>query len=208
MVEDRRAPGHNKEPQTHAGVYSVANIVTVLRLLLVPFAFSALISQSRKSDLLAFVLFSVAATTDWLDGQIARRTGTVTEFGKIIDPLVDRLLLAAGVIGLYIVDRLPLWLVVLLVVRDVYLLYGAWVLERYHLRMPVTFLGKLTTAVLLFGFALLILNWPTIPLPAFGTQPLGIVFVAAGTILSLTSALQYTIKASKMVAQAKAEGAR
>ncbi len=130
--------------------------------MLVPFFFAVLINGDN--DVLAFALFAVAASTDWLDGQIARRTGTVTAIGKAIDPLVDRLLIASGVLGLYIEGRLPGWVVVVLFARDVYLMYGAWRLEQYHhQRMPVTFGGKCTTAVLLVGFADLILGWPTVP---------------------------------------------
>ena len=86
------------------------------------------------------MLFAIAASTDWLDGQIARRTGTVTALGKAIDPLVDRLLIAAGVFGLWLVDRLPGWIVFVLMARDVYLGYGAWRLEQfYRRRLPVTY---------------------------------------------------------------------
>ena len=196
-----RAVGETEE-HLH-DIWTVANIITVLRLVLVPIAFAALISD--RSDLTAFLLFVTAASTDWLDGQIARRTGTVTTIGKAIDPLVDRLLIAAGVVGLYIVDRLPVWMMVVLVARDAYLLYGAWRLENYQLRMPVTYLGKLTTAVLLSAFSLMILNWPSVVL--MGEEVVVGLFLAyAGVALSLSAAIQYTFKAKKMVSRVKAEG--
>ena len=184
-------------------IYTIANIITVLRLILVPFFFAVLINGQH--DTLAFLLFFVAASTDWLDGQIARRTGTVTALGKAIDPLVDRLLLASGVLGLYMVHRLPLWTVVVLFARDMYLMYGAWRLEQfYDTRMPVTYAGKTTTAVLLFGFSALILGWPMLPgaglidspyLPGLGNTPapLGIWFIYAGIALSLGTAIHYTV---------------
>jgi cardiolipin synthase (CMP-forming) len=191
-------------PDDHSrDIYTVANTVTVLRLILVPFFFAVLIHGER--DVLAFALFAVAASTDWLDGQIARRTGTVTALGKAIDPLVDRLLIASAVLGLYVVHRLPAWMVVVLFARDAYLMYGAWRLEQfYHRRMPVTYAGKATTAALLAGFAGLILGWPIVRgaglvdsayLPGFGSAPapLGIWFVYAGLVLSLGSAIHYTI---------------
>ncbi|NTU70854.1 MAG: CDP-alcohol phosphatidyltransferase family protein [Coriobacteriia bacterium] len=207
--EDAPLPA-NAEEHTH-DIYTVANIITVLRLILVPFAFAVLINGRNNG--LAFALFAVAASTDWLDGQIARRTGTVTAIGKAIDPLVDRLLLAAGVLGLYMVGRLPAWMVVVLFARDAYLMYGAWRLEQFHTRrMPVTFIGKLTTAVLLVGFADLILGWPMVPglgfidsphLPGLGSEPVavGIYLVYAGIALSLTAAVQYTFLFRSMVAK-------
>ncbi|MDP2232623.1 MAG: CDP-alcohol phosphatidyltransferase family protein, partial [Actinomycetota bacterium] len=169
-------------------VWTVANIITVLRLFLVPYAFVVLINGN--SDVSAFALYAGAASTDWLDGQIARRTGTVTAIGKAIDPLVDRLLLASGVIGLYIVHRIDLWLVLLLVARDVWMLYGAWRLERHHMRMPVSFAGKVTTALLLAGFSLLILNLQSVAV--FGARLVpGTGLVYAGATLSVLTAIDY-----------------
>ena len=204
MVEDpgTRAPRQESEEHIH-DLWTVANIVTVLRLMLVPFAFAALISEGTD-DVVAFLLFAAAASTDWLDGQIARRTGTVTAIGKAIDPLVDRLLIASGVVGLYIVGRLSIWIMLVLIARDVYLLWGAWRLERYRLQMPVTYLGKATTAILLVGFSLLILNWPTIEILDV-REPVGMLMVYAGIALSLTSAVHYTFKARRMVRDVPAE---
>ncbi len=201
-TEDRTTP----EVVDHShDIYTVANIITVLRLILVPIFFAVLIETGN--DLLAFALFAIAAATDWIDGQIARHTGTVTEIGKAIDPLVDRLLIAAGVLGLYLIDRLPGWVVLVLVARDVYLLSGAYVLARNHVgKLPVIFIGKLTTAVLLFGFGDLILNWPQVPglglvstpaLPGWGDTPiaLGMWVVYAGTVTSLITMFIYTLQA-------------
>lgn len=178
-------------------VWTVANVITVLRLLLIPFFFSVVLSDREHADVLAFALFAAAALTDWLDGMIARRTGTVTTIGKIIDPLVDRLLLAAGVVGLYLIERVPLWLVGIIVARDAYLLWGAYRLERHGQRMPVTRLGKLTTAVLLTGFSLLILGWP--PVAWGGFEYLGQPVVLVGLVLSLLSAAHYTLLAKRLV---------
>lgn len=186
-------------------VYTLANIITVLRLVLVPFFFAVLLSG--RSDMLAFLLFALAASTDWLDGQIARRTGTVTEIGKAIDPLVDRLLIASGVIGVYLLGRLPLWTVLVLVARDAYLLLGAAYMARHGIKaLPVSRIGKWTTALLLIGFSGLILNWPMVPglglvespaLPGWGSEPaaLGIWFVYAGLVTSVLTAVGYTFAA-------------
>ncbi len=181
-------------------VWTVANIVTVLRLVLVPFAFAVLING--HSDVAAFALYAGAASTDWLDGQIARRTGTVTAIGKAIDPLVDRLLLASGVVGLYIVERIPGWLVLLLLARDLWMLYGAWRLERHHMRMPVTFAGKTTTALLLAGFSLLILGLSPVTVAGVRCVPgTGLVYI--GTALSVITAIDYTRRAHSMISTAR-----
>lgn len=189
-------------------VFSWANVITVLRLALVPVFYWALV-YSGNNDL-AFGLFVVTAGSDWLDGFIARRTGHVTNIGKIIDPLVDRLLIAASLIGLYQVQRVHLWLLVLLVGRDVYLLYGAWVLERHGRRLAVTIAGKVTTAVLMVAFASLVWNAPVIAAPELarvalfghvyvigGVRPLGGYLVYLGLALSIGAAVQYTVMARR-----------
>jgi cardiolipin synthase len=214
VVEEHSNPTPT-EPEDHSrDIYTVANIVTVLRLILVPLFFAVLINGENNA--LAFGLFAVAASTDWLDGQIARRTGTVTAIGQAIDPLVDRLLIASGVLGLYIVGRLPGWIVIVLFARDLYLMYGAWRLEQFHhTRMPVTFAGKCTTALLLVGFADLILNWPMVPglglvespyLPGLGSQPaaLGVFFVYAGVAFSVGTAIHYTFLYRRIVSEGAA----
>jgi cardiolipin synthase (CMP-forming) len=202
VVEPQSDGTHATQEEHLQDVWTVANVITVLRLLLIPFFFSVVLSDRDHADVLAFALFAAAAGTDWLDGMIARRTGTVTTIGKIIDPLVDRLLLAAGVIGLYLIDRVPLWLVAVLVARDTYLLWGAYRLERHGQRMPVTYLGKATTAVLLTGFSLLILGWPRVEIA--GTEYyLGEPIVLAGLALSLVSAVDYTVLAKRLVASAE-----
>lgn len=216
MVDDTHTSGPSQPPQPHArDVYTVANIVTVLRLMLVPFFFSVFITEEH--DLLSFALFTLAASTDWLDGQIARRTGTVTELGKIIDPLVDRLLIAAGVLGLFLVGRLPAWVVVVLLVRDAYLLAGAWVLERAHAqRVEVSFIGKLTTALLLVGFAGLTLNMPLVAgldiaesefIPGLGSEPtpMALWLVYAGIVTSLMTAGRYTLNAYRSLRIARSQ---
>ncbi|MBN1192100.1 MAG: CDP-alcohol phosphatidyltransferase family protein [Coriobacteriia bacterium] len=216
MVVEERAT-QPAEEEVHHTIYSVANLITILRLLLIPFFFAVLVDgDSERSRLVAFVIYAIAGSTDWIDGQIARRTHTVTQFGKVVDPLVDRLLLASGVVGLYLIDVLPLWIPVVLVLRDLYLLYGAYVLEHYRIILPVTFAGKLTTAVLLAGFSSLIAGWPLVPglrmvdsswLPGMGAHQaaLGIWFVYIGIALSILAAVQYTFVA---VAARKAARAR
>lgn len=208
---DRPATG---EPVDHShDVYTLANIITVLRLMLVPFAFAVLVNG--ENDVLSFLLFAVAASTDWLDGQIARRTGTVTEIGKAIDPLVDRLLIAAGVLGLYIDERIPLWIVLFLLSRDLYLLGGAAYLAKNRAgRLPVVYIGKVTTMLLLGGFSGMILGWPRMSglgvldgdvLPGLSAEPVAvwIWLVYAGVAFSAATAVVYTAQARQALRLAR-----
>jgi cardiolipin synthase len=184
-------------------------MITLLRLLLVPVFLVVLLSKRPDSDVIAFVIFVVAAGTDFLDGLVARSTHTVTELGKALDPLVDRALIVAAVIGLFLVGRLPLWIALFFVARDSYLLWGMTFLERRGVRRPaVSWLGKITTATAFTGFALLILDWPIVPglgivdspaLPGLGSAPapFGIYVLYLGVAFSLAAAVEYTFQARK-----------
>ncbi|MCL2654278.1 MAG: CDP-alcohol phosphatidyltransferase family protein [Coriobacteriia bacterium] len=194
-------------------VYTVPNLITLIRFMMVPLAFSVLIGGAH--DILAFVLFAVAGASDFLDGQIARRTNQVSELGKLIDPFVDRFLIAAGLIGLYIVGRLPLWILVILIARDLILLLGTIPLHHFGIgRIDVLFAGKTTTVFLLAGFSWLIANIMKIPglgltrspaLPGFNAQvvPAGIWLVYIGTALSIITFACYIVIALKLLRRAR-----
>lgn len=208
----------NKAPNSRSDdlmrqVYTVPNLITLIRFLMVPLAFSVLIGGGH--DILAFVLFAVAGASDFLDGQIARRTNQVSELGKLIDPFVDRFLIAAGLLGLYIVGRLPLWILVVLIARDLILLVGTIPLHYFGVeRIDVLFAGKTTTVFLLAGFSWLIANIIKIPglglthslaLPGFNFQtvPAGIWLVYAGTALSLVTFVCYLVIALRRLKRAR-----
>ena len=213
------ANARSPKPDHSRDVFSIPNVITVLRLALIPVFFWFLVFEgpvAGRNDA-AFGFFTFCALTDWLDGWIARRTGHVTAIGTVIDPLVDRLLIASALIGLFTVGRVSLVLVLVLVGRDVYLLYGAWVLERHARRVPVTMLGKATTAVLLAGFGSLIWNFPLVHVAALGTvdlrfaqlslggtRALGSYIVYAGVVMSLSAAVQYTVLARRQYREAVA----
>jgi len=195
-------------------VYTVPNLITLIRLMMVPLAFSVLITG--RHDILAFVLFAVAGASDFVDGQIARRTNQVSELGKLIDPFVDRFLIAAGLIGLFIVGRLPLWILVVLIARDLILLLGTVPLHHFGVgRIDVLFIGKTTTVFLLAGFAWLIANIIKVPglgltqsaaFPGFNTQmvPAGIWLIYIGLALSLIAFVCYIVIAIRRLRKSDA----
>lgn len=192
--------GTSGNPSTE--ILTLANVITFCRLGLTC-AFLVLFAGGTHRTL-ALVCYVVAATTDFLDGQIARRTQTVSWLGKIMDPIMDRVLLFTGVIGLLIVGELPAWVPVFVIGRDVYLALGGMVLQRYQKRpVDVSYVGKAATALLMFGFCDLLLGLPRIEglglvdvpwLPGLNDQgaALGILFVYAGVVFSAATALIYT----------------
>jgi cardiolipin synthase len=143
---------------TQAGrVLTVPNLLSILRLCLLP-VFLWLLLGPEKDGLAAAVLMFMGVS-DFLDGYLARKLDQTSKLGTVLDPVADRLYILATVIGLGLREIIPLWLVVLLPARDLFL----WVLvpflrTRGYTALPVHFLGKAATAALLYAFPLLLLG--------------------------------------------------
>jgi CDP-diacylglycerol--glycerol-3-phosphate 3-phosphatidyltransferase len=97
---------------------NVPNVLTMLRILLVPVLVVALLSATPDGSTLAAVVFAVAAITDGLDGYIARSRKVVTTFGKVMDPIADKLLIAAALISLVSLERVAPWVAMVIIARE------------------------------------------------------------------------------------------
>jgi CDP-diacylglycerol---glycerol-3-phosphate 3-phosphatidyltransferase len=97
---------------------TVPNLLTVFRILLVPVLVAALLSGIESGDLLAAIIFVIASATDALDGYIARRNKDVTTFGKLMDPLADKLLVTSALVSLVALDRLQAWVAMVIIARE------------------------------------------------------------------------------------------
>ena len=111
-------------------IFTIPNVISFIRLCMVPVYMVLLLNGY---DLLATFMFALAAGTDWIDGQRARRTNCVSKLGQLLDPAVDRVLMICGVIGLMLVGRLPIWIVFVVLGRDLMLLVGGSRARRRHL---------------------------------------------------------------------------
>lgn len=130
-------------------VYNVANFLTVLRVLLVPVFFVALLQQDGLSETwrwAAAVVFAVAVVTDKLDGDLARKHGLVTDFGKIADPIADKALMGAALVGLSLLDLLPWWVTVVILARELGITALRFLVIRYGV-IPASRGGKAKTFV-------------------------------------------------------------
>jgi cardiolipin synthase len=169
-----KAPSHARGPA------SLPNAISLMRLGSVP-VFVWLFTTGRED--LAVLLYAVAAATDFLDGFIARRTGSVTDLGKLLDPLADRVFIMALALALVARGTLPAWLAIAVIGRDV-LLLSLWPLVERHgvQRIPVNFAGKCATALLLVGLTALALSETSFD-PGPTMRDLGLGCSIAGALL-------------------------
>jgi cardiolipin synthase len=150
------------ESRYTSAVLTIPNLISFVRIASIP-VFVVLLSDER-TERAGLLLFAVVAATDWLDGYVARRTGQISTLGKLLDPTADRLAIAAGLIVLTIAGAVPLWAVLLVVLRDaVVLLAGAVVLATRRVRIDVRRLGKVATFTLML--AIVLVAWGEFELP-------------------------------------------
>jgi CDP-diacylglycerol--glycerol-3-phosphate 3-phosphatidyltransferase len=135
------------------------NVLTLLRILAVPVIVVALLGETPNGDALAAGVFALAAFTDGLDGYIARRRSDITTFGKLMDPLADKLLIIASLVSLVSLDRLSAWVAMVIIARELAVTGLRAVAVEQGVVISASWLGKLKT-VLQVGavFALIIWN--------------------------------------------------
>jgi len=167
------------------------NALTVLRLALIPVFVVLVLDSDSGYSWPAAIVFGVAGITDQIDGFLARRWHVESEFGKIADPLADRLMIDAAVILLWLQDRLPLAALAVILARDILLVGGYKLVAPRGYEFEVNFLGKAATWVLYASLALTMVTRD-------GTDwPLWLFW--AGVALALVAGAQYLAKARREV---------
>jgi CDP-diacylglycerol---glycerol-3-phosphate 3-phosphatidyltransferase len=127
---------------------NIPNVLTVVRILLVPVLVVALLEKTGGGDLLAAVVFAVASLTDAIDGYLARARNSITTFGKLMDPIADKLLIIAALVVLVSLNRLEAWVAMVIISRE----FAVTILRvavgtQQGVVIPASPLGKLKTAV-------------------------------------------------------------
>ena len=124
-----------------------ANIITIVRIILIPFFIIALFGQSFRSLLAALIIFTVASLSDFFDGFIARRRALHTRFGEFADPLADKLLVGSAFVGFLFFPflRIPAWLVALILLREIFVTILRAVTIRKGKEMKTEYSGKIKT---------------------------------------------------------------
>ena len=193
MVREPRALPDDPiaDAPSEVSAWNIANALTVFRLLLVPVFVAALFHDGGHNTtwrIIAALVFAVASITDRLDGQIARKRGLVTEFGKLADPIADKALASAALIGLSILDLLPWWVTVLVLFRELGVTALRFVVIRHGV-MPASRGGKLKTALQAVAILLYIL-----PLSS-AWHWLAVLMMTLAVIVTLLTGVDYLMRA-------------
>jgi CDP-diacylglycerol--glycerol-3-phosphate 3-phosphatidyltransferase len=178
---------------------NVANVLTVSRLALVPVFLLTLFADGGHQAgwrLIATAVFAVASITDHFDGNIARSRGLVTDFGKIADPIADKALTGAALVGLSVLGELPWWITVVIAVREVGVtLLRFWVIR--HGVIPASRGGKAKTLVQIVGIVFYLL-----PFPDWFNVVRWIV-IGAAVVLTVVTGVDYVIRAVRLRARGR-----
>ena len=192
----------SKAGSSSSDIWNLPNILTMLRIVLVPFFVWFLLEDNSQHGIwrwAAVVAFAVAIYTDKLDGDIARSRNLVTNFGKIADPIADKLLIGSALVLLSALGELPWWITILILVRE----WGITALRFFVIRygvMPASRGGKLKTAVQTVAIFLYIL-----PLNSFAPWLVSVAFwvMIVALVITVWTGVEYVMEAAKLRAAGK-----
>ena len=175
---------------------NLPNKLTIARMAMVPLFMIALLMNTPASRILATVIFALASLTDMLDGQIARKYNMVTNFGKLMDPLADKVLTAAAMICLVELGDLAAWIAVVIIFRE-YLITGLRsVAASENIVVAANIWGKVKTVCQMIALMLLMVKPQVVAL--FGID-LGLWIMYVAVALTIYSGLDYVLKLNKQI---------
>ncbi|WP_226435775.1 CDP-diacylglycerol--glycerol-3-phosphate 3-phosphatidyltransferase [Rhodococcus yananensis] len=175
-------------------LWNIANVLTVMRIVLVP-VFLVLLFVGGGHDtawrLAATAVFAIAAITDRIDGQLARRYGLVTDFGKLADPIADKALMGAALVGLSLLGDLSWWVTGVIAVRELGITALRFVVLR-HAVIPASRGGKAKTFVQTLAVGMYLLPLPDV------LAPVSVTLMALAVILTVGTGLDYIVQAARL----------
>ena len=176
---------------------NLPNKLTTLRVIMIPFFVFFLLWQNgenRTFRMIALALFIIASLTDLLDGKIARKYNLVTNFGKFMDPLADKLLVCSALICLIVLNALPAWMVIVIISREFIISGFRLIASDNGVVIAASYWGKFKTTFQMVSVVLLILDIPAL---AFVTT----ICVWIALLLTIVSLVDYIYKNHKILTE-------
>lgn len=173
---------------------NLPNKLTLFRVVLVPFFVAFLLNQhvNEYFNIIALVIFIVASLTDLLDGKIARKYNLVTNFGKFMDPLADKLLVCSAIICLIELERIPSWIVVIIIAREFVISGFRLIASDNGVVIAASMWGKYKTTFQMIMVILMIVNLPQLQLVTD-------IVMWIATILTVVSLIDYLVKNKQVI---------
>lgn len=170
---------------------NLPNKLTILRTVMIPFFILFLYTDwfHGYDKIIAAVIFIAASLTDMLDGKIARKYNLVTNFGKFMDPLADKLLVCSALICLIVLDRIPAWIVIVIISREFIISGFRLIAADNGVVIAASYWGKFKTASQMVTVILLVLNIQNTVFTVLGT-----VFIYISLVLTVVSLIDYIAK--------------
>lgn len=163
--------------------------LTLSRIVLIPF----FVLSVYHHPVLGALVFGIASITDFLDGYLARRSGQITTFGILMDPIADKFLVISALVVLVDMERLPAWMAIILIVRDFLITALRVVALSKDIVIPAELGGKLKTAAQITGILCIILMGTIFDHLPLDLYDIGLVSIWMALILSVASGIQYTV---------------
>ena len=194
---------------TPGQILNLPNIITMARIASIPLLCLLLLSPERENGFWAAALFAVASVTDWLDGYLARRMGIVTVFGKFLDPIADKLIVMAALIMILPFDRVPAWMVLVILGREMIITGLRSIASTEGIVIPASNLGKFKTIFQLVAIIALLLHYDyhwcfaiDHPLLLVDMHHVGMFYLWIATIITIWSGVDYLYKFVRVIAPA------
>lgn len=167
------------------------NKLTVARMILVPFLVVFLLTGwgGEANRWICLAIFVAASVTDWFDGHLARKYNLITNFGKFMDPLADKLLVCSALICLIALDRIPAWIVIVIISREFIISGFRLIAADNGVVIAASYWGKFKTASQMVTVILLVLNIQNTVFTVLGT-----VFIYISLVLTVVSLIDYIAK--------------
>lgn len=167
---------------------NIANLLTMLRILLIPIFYFCFLGSFENKDIYATLIFLFASFTDFLDGFLARKYNLITNFGKIMDPLADKLLVMTALITLISINRVPAWIVIIILARELGITALRVITASEGIDVSAGKLGKIKTVFQMIAIIMLLLNLH------YGLE---VLYIALA--LTIISGINYIVKVSKVI---------
>ena len=172
-----------------------ANLITIVRIILVPLFLVILLTEMQNKEFIAFAIFIIAAVTDSIDGYVARKYNQVSDLGKFLDPLADKLLVTAALIALVYLQEVETWVAAIIILREIFISAFRFYFLVKNASFSASVPAKIKTTFQIVALAILII-YRRLPYANY-LGMLGTVVLYIAVVLTVYSGVEYVIRLSR-----------